>query len=409
MTITIDDIQAAAKLLHGNVEETPCIHSRVLSKMTDSELFLKFENLQFTGSFKDRGSLVKLLSLSETERQNGIIAMSAGNHAQAVAYHAQRLKIPATIVMPSNTPTVKVEHTRHFGAEVILQGDGLDEAGEYAIELSRQQGRCIIHPYDDLKIIAGQGTIGLEMLDAFPDLDVLVVPVGGGGLISGISVAAKSLKPDMEIIGVETSRYPSMKGALMGEAPSFGSFSIAEGIAVKKPGKLTLPIVREFVDDILLVDESEIEEAVLLLLEVEKTVVEGAGAVGLAALLKNKTRFSGRKVGLVISGGNIDMPILSSIIQRGLVRSGRMVKIDVGLRDVPGSLAELTARIGELGANIVQISHQRTFTHLPIQIADVELVLQTRGMDHLQHIVSELQKSGFMIREIQDGDSCGCG
>jgi threonine dehydratase len=405
VTITMDDIQAAAQQLHGNVEETLCIHSRILSKITDSELFLKFENLQFTGSFKDRGSLVKLLSLSEEERQNGIIAMSAGNHAQAVAYHAQRLKIPATIVMPCNTPAVKVENTRHFGAEVILHGDGLGEAGDYAIELSQQQGRCIIHPYDDLKIIAGQGTIGLEMLNAFPELDILIVPVGGGGLISGISVAAKSIKPGIEIIGVETSRYPSMQGALLGEVPSFGSFSIAEGIAIKRPGKLTLPIVRQLVDDILLVDDSEIEEAVLLLLEVEKTVVEGAGAVGLAALLKNKTRFLGRKVGLVLSGGNIDMSVLSSIIQRGLVRSGRMVKIDVGLRDVPGSLGKLTASIGDLGANIVQISHKRTFTHLPIQIADVELVLQTRGMDHLQQIVSQLQKSGFMIRMTQEGDS----
>ncbi|MCB2182071.1 MAG: threonine ammonia-lyase [Desulfobulbaceae bacterium] len=405
MTVSLDDIQKAAKLLQGSIEKTPCVNSRVLSQITGAELFLKFENLQFTGSFKDRGALVKLLSLSESERKHGIIAMSAGNHAQAVAYHAQRLRIPATVVMPLFTPNIKVEHTRNFGAEVILHGNDLAEAADYALEISRQQNLSLIHPYDDPKIIAGQGTIALEMLADFADLDALVVPIGGGGLISGVSVAAKSLNPHMKIIGVETNRYPSMKKALAGQRPDCGTFSIAEGIAVKDPGKLTLPIVRKWVDDIVLVDEPEIEEAVLLFLEVEKTVAEGAGAVGLAALLQNKKRFSGQKVGLILSGGNIDMPILSSIIQRGLVRSRRMVKIDVDLRDVPGALARLTGKIGIMGANIIQISHQRTLTHLPIQVAEVELLLQTKGSEHVQQILAQLQQDGFKVKLSEASDA----
>ncbi len=406
MSVTLADIRAAAEAIGEVVEETPCVHSSTLSNLTGAEVVLKFENLQFTGSFKDRGALNKLLSLSPAERQQGVIAMSAGNHAQAVAYHAQRLGIPTVIVMPRHTPTLKVEHTRAFGAEVILEGEGLDQSAGHALTLAEKRGLSLIHPYDDPQVIAGQGTITLEMLAAYDDLDALVIPVGGGGLISGNAIAAKELQPSLEIIGVETSRYPSMRSALAGEEPSFGSFSIAEGIAVKEPGRLTQAIVAECVDEILLVDEAEIEEAVLLFLKVEKTVVEGAGAVGLAALLKERERFRGRKVGLIISGGNIDMPLLSYIIQRGLVREGRLARIQVRLRDIPGTLARVTAIIAQVGANIVEVNHQRTFTQLPVQLAAVELMIQTRGEDQVQEVLAALTAEGYQATLLSPDGEC---
>ncbi len=365
--------------------------------MCGAEVGLKLENLQFTGSFKDRGALVKLLSLTPSERARGVIAMSAGNHGQAVAYHAQRLGVSAVIVMPRFTPSVKTEQTRGFGAEVILQGDTVAEAGVLAREIAAERNLVFVHPYDDPQVIAGQGTIALEMLNAAPDLEVLVVPIGGGGLIGGIAVAAKALRPAIEIVGVEAARFPSMRCALRDEEARCGSFSIADGIAVKSPGRLTLPIVRKHVDDILLVDEADMEQAVLLLLEVEKTVVEGAGAAGLAALHRYRERFSGRRVGLVISGGNIDLPILSSIIQRGLVRSARLARLVLQIRDVPGELAKAAKCIGDTGANVVQVSHQRIFTELPVQATELVFVLQTRGRDHLEAVVDALDKAGYRV------------
>lgn len=395
MTVTLEEIRQAAELIRGDIEETPCIRSRTLSEIVGAEVVIKFENLQFTGSFKDRGALVKLLSLTGEERRQGVIAMSAGNHAQAVAYHARRLGIPAVIVMPRFTPTVKVEHTRAYGAEVILHGEVLDEAGVFARSIAEEKGYCLIPPYDDPQIISGQGTVALEMLAAHPDLEALVVPVGGGGLISGNAIAAKGLKPGIEVIGVESARYPSMLNALEGRKPEFGTFTIAEGIAVKEPGRLTLPIIRELVDRIVLVEEEELEQAVLLLLEVEKTVAEGAGAAGLAALLQGGELFKDRKVGLIISGGNIDPTLLAAIIQRGLVRSGRMARIQVDMRDVPGSLAGVTKCLAEAGANIVQVEHHRTFTELPVQLAVVEFVIQTRGLDHAREVAARLRDHGY--------------
>jgi len=400
MTLGVEDIREAEKAIRGSIEETPCAHSRVLSQITGADVILKFENLQFTGSFKERGALVKLLSLTPDKQCGGVIAMSAGNHAQAVAYHARRLGIPSVIVMPRFTPNLKVEQTRQLGGEVILHGDGIDEAGACARKLAQERNLCLIHPYDDEKIIAGQGTIALEMLAAFPDLEILLVPIGGGGLISGVAIAAKAVNPAVRVIGVEASRFPSMFRALKELPGEFGRFTIAEGIAVKEPGRLALPIVRDRVDEILLVEEGDIEEAVLLLLEVEKTVVEGAGAVGLAALLKYRERFKGKKAGLILSGGNIDLLVLSSIIQRGLVRSGRLVRLRVELRDLPGALAEVTARIAEADGNIVEVSHQRAFTNLPLQSAEVEFILQTRGLEHVDRIMNALLSAGYEVRAV---------
>lgn len=397
MDIAFNDIRDAAEAIRNKVVRTPTIHSRTLSEVTGAEVVLKLDNLQFTASFKERGALVRLFSLNDEERRRGVIAMSAGNHAQAVAYHAQRLRIPATIVMPRLTPSIKVEHTRAFGAEVILHGERFDETADFARKIMSERGLHLIHPYDDPKIIAGQGTMALEILETYPDLEVLVVPVGGGGLISGIAIGAKGISSTIEVVGVEAARFPSMLSALKGIPAECGISTIAEGIAVKKPGRLTLPIVRELVDELLLVDEDDIEQAVLLLLEVEKTVVEGAGAVGLAALLRHRDRFAGRKVGLVISGGNIDLPILSSIIQRGLVRRGQLIRLCVDVRDVPGALADVTSRIGQEEANIVQVNHQRTFTQLPLQLAEVEFVLQTRGPDHVKQVVAALSNAGYRI------------
>jgi threonine dehydratase len=400
MAVTLDDIQQAAREIQGDIENTPLVHSRTLSQLSGADVYLKFENLQFTASFKERGALNKLLSLSGQEHSKGVITMSAGNHAQAVAYHAQRLGIPTVIVMPKYTPNVKVKHTRAFGAEVMLYGDSFDEAASFAFKIAEQRKLLLVHPYDDEKVIAGQGSIALEMLEAQPQLDVLIIPIGGGGLIAGNAIAAKAINPKIKIIGVETERYPSMLSAVQNKTVEFGVNTIAEGIAVKQPGKLTLPIVQQLVDDILLVDEDKIEEAVLLLLEVEKTLAEGAAAVGLAALLKYKKEFANHKVGIIISGGNIDMPVLQSIIQRGLVRSSRMTRIRIDLRDVPGTLAGATQCIEDSGANIVHVHHHRNFTELPLQIVEVEFILQTRGKEHIQEILDVLQKNQFKVRSL---------
>ena len=398
MPLSLQDVRDAAAAISGAVLNTACLLSRTLSEISGAQVHLKFENHQFTASFKERGALNKLLSLDASQRQAGVIAVSAGNHAQGVAHHAKRLGIPAVIVMPRFTPNVKVEQTRAFGAEVILHGENFDEAKAHALQVMAQRRLTLAHPYDDDKIMAGQGTIALEMLDAQPDLDVLIVPVGGGGMIAGMASAAKAIRPGIEIIGVETVRFPSMYAALKGSKPEFGSNTIADGIAVKEPGRLTLEIIRKQVDDIVLVDEGEIEEAMLLLLEIEKTVVEGAGAAGLAGLLRNRARFAGKKVGVVLSGGNIDPLTLADIIERGMVRAGRLTRLQVQLRDLPGSLAKVTAALAEANANIEEVHHERAFTHLPVQSAVVDFVLQTRGHEHVKQIIAVLEAAGFNTR-----------
>ncbi|MGZ8230312.1 MAG: threonine ammonia-lyase [Burkholderiales bacterium] len=396
--ISLKDVQAAAAVVAGHVVDTPCLLSRTLSELTGAQVWIKFENLQFTASFKERGALVKLASLTEAQRRKGVIAASAGNHAQGVAYHAKRLGIPAVIVMPRFTPSVKVERTRAFEAEVLLAGEGFDEARNHAAELAQSLGLEFIHAYDDARVVAGQGTIALEMLAAEPRLDMLVVPVGGGGLIAGIAIAAKALKPSIEVIGVQAARFPGVYCALKGGSPEFGPSTIADGIAVREPGRVLLEVARDLVNDVLLVDEGPIEQAIVMLLEIEKTVAEGAGAVPLAALLVHPDRFANRKVGLVLSGGNIDPLTLAFIMERGLARSGRLARLTVALRDLPGSLAQVTSALARLGANIEEVHHQRTFTQLPLQTAEVEFVVQTRNHDHVREIVRELQSAGYRPR-----------
>jgi threonine dehydratase len=398
VTVTLKDIEAAARVIEGQVVRTPFLESRTLSEVTGATVFLKFENHQFTASFKERGALNKLTSLGAGERAKGVIACSAGNHAQGVAYHAARLGIPAVIVMPRYTPFVKVEHTQRFGAEVILEGDNFDAAKEYAVAAAVERGLTMVHPYNDEKIIAGQGTCGLEMLTVHPQLDALVVAIGGGGLISGISIAAKALKPAIEVYGVEMVRFPGMYHAMKGTEPTFAASTIAEGIAVKEPGTLTRPIIEENVREIFLVDEGDIEESIVMLLEIEKTMVEGAGAAPLAALLRNRERFAGKRVGLVLGGGNIDPLMLAGIIERGMVRSGRLARVIVEVRDLPGSLARVTACLADQNANIDQVHHQRTFTSLAVQNAELDLVLKTRNREHVGQIVAALQACGFKAR-----------
>ncbi|HYN59239.1 MAG TPA: threonine ammonia-lyase [Rubrivivax sp.] len=399
-TLHIDDIRAAAERLRDQVVDTPCLHSRTLSAMCGCEVFLKFENHQFTASFKERGALNKMAQLSEAERTRGVLAVSAGNHAQGVAYHAQRMGVPATIVMPRFAPTVKVENTRRFGAEVVSAGDTFDDARLHGLQLAQQRGLTLVHPYDDIDVMAGQGTIALEMLAAQPDIDTLVVAVGGGGLISGMATAARALRPDIQVFGVQTERFPPVWSALHGEARECGQATIADGIAVKSPGALTLPLIRELVHDMLLVGEDDIEQAILLLLEIEKTVVEGAGAVGLAALLKQRERFAGRKVGLVLCGGNIEPLVLAEIIQRGMVKSGRLVRLSFDVRDVPGSLADVAAQLGRLGANIDEVQHQRAFTTLSVERAQIEVVVQTRGAAHVEEILASMREQGYRVERI---------
>ena len=398
MAVTAQSVRAAAALLAGEVIDTPCLHSRTLSDITGAEVYLKFENLQFTASFKERGALVKLLSLSPKERASGVLAVSAGNHAQGVAYHARRLGVRAVIVMPRHTPHVKVEHTRAIGADVMLAGDSFDEAKAHGLALAAERGYTLVHPYDDEQVISGQGTVALEMLAHEPKLEVLIVPVGGGGLIAGMAVAAKSAKPSIELVGVETENFPSMYCALRGETAAFAANTIAEGIAVKEPGALALPIVRELVGGMLLVSEGEIEHAIVLLLEIEKTVAEGAGAAGLAALLAHPGQFRRKRVGIVLSGGNIDPLTLSVIIERGMVRAGRLTRLTVELRDLPGALATVTACLAEANANIEEVHHQRAFTNLPLQTAEVEFVLQTRSRAHVDEIIRLLRAAGFAAR-----------
>ena len=393
--LTLQTIQDAAARLRGQVLETPCVESKTLSQIVGAQVFLKFENLQFTASFKERGACNRLAQLSPEERARGVVAMSAGNHAQGVAYHAQRLGVRAVIVMPRFTPGVKVERTRGFGAEVVLHGDTLEEARQHAYQLAETQGLTFVHPYDDEAIAAGQGTLALEMLREQPDLDTLVIAIGGGGLIAGVATAAKALKPGIQVVGVQAARFPSMVNAVRGTQHPGGTSTIAEGIAVGTPGKITQEVVERLVDDLLLVDEGDIEQAVLMLLEIEKTLVEGAGAAGLAALVRHPERFRGQRVGLVQSGGNIDPQQQAAIIERGMVRSGRLARIKVGARDVPGVLARITATVADAGANIEEVHHQRAFTMLAAQNVEIELVLQTRGRAHVDEVLGRLRAAGM--------------
>ena len=399
--IQLSDIEAAAARLQGQLLRTPCVASRTLSDITGAQVFLKFENLQFTASFKERGACNKLVQLTPAQRQRGVIAMSAGNHAQGVAYHAQRLGLRAVIVMPRFTPSVKVERTRGFGAEIVLHGDTLEEARQHALALAGAQQLVFVHPYDDADIVAGQGTVALEMLQEVPDLDTLLVSVGGGGLIAGMAIAAKALRPGIEIIGVQTTRFPAMVNAVKGTHYPPGLSTIAEGIAVGTPGQIPLAIIKTLVNDLLLVDEGDIEQSIVMLLEVEKTLVEGAGAAGLAALLKHPQQLQGKRVGLVLSGGNIDPLLLAAIIERGMVRAGRLARIRVSARDVPGTLALITATVAEAGANIDEVHHQRAFTTLAAQNVEVELVIQTRGPQHIAQVLGQLLGAGLEAQVIQ--------
>jgi threonine dehydratase len=398
LPVTPADVRAAAATIRGAVIATECNQSRTLGDLCGCDIWLKFENLQFTSTFKERGALNRLTALSADERRRGVIAMSAGNHAQGVAYHAKRLGIPATIVMPAGTPMVKVENTRRHGAEVIVTGNTLEEAGAFALDHGKARGMILVHPYDDPKVIAGQGTIALEMLEAVPDLDTLVVPIGGGGLISGIAVMAKSLKPSLRIIGVQARLYPSMYNAVKAEQLPMRGDTLAEGIAVKAPGRITTPMVRDLVDDIVLVREDQIERAVATLISIEKTVVEGAGAAGLAAILAFPERFSGRNVGLVRTGGNIDTRLIASVLTRELAREGRLTQLSIDIVDRPGQLAAVAALLADAGANIIEVSHQRTFSDLPAKATLLQLVIETRDRAHLDDVMARLNASGLVAR-----------
>jgi threonine dehydratase len=393
------DIEAAAASIAGAVEATPARHSRIFSSIAGAEIFFKFENLQFTASFKERGALNKLLSLDENACKRGVAAMSAGNHAQGVAYHAGRLKIPATIVMPEGTPFTKVKHTRDFGARVLIEGGSLSQAFARAQALATADNLVFIHPYDDPLVIAGQGTVALEFLRQVPELDVLVVPVGGGGLISGMAIAAKVINPRIQIFGVEAKRYPSMYNAVKGAELPCGGQTIADGIAVKDTGAIARQIVGALVEDILLAGEAEIEAAVVKLLEIEKTLAEGAGVAALAAVLAHPKLFAGRNTGIVISGGNVDMRLLSNVILRELAREGRIMSLIVSIEDRPGVLARVASLIGDAGGNIMEVSHNRLMTGASAKSADLGLVIEARDDAHADEIKARIEQAGYAVRE----------
>ena len=403
--VTLADVEAAQARLQGQIVTTPCLLSRTLSDMTGAELWLKFENLQYTASFKERGAYNRLVQLTAEERQAGVVAMSAGNHAQGVAYHARRLGIPATIVMPRQTPFVKVENTRRLGARVVLAGEDVEEAAVEALALVAREGLVFIHPFDDPAVVAGQGTVALEMLAAAPQQDTLLVTNSGGGQIGGIAISAKALRPDIRVIGVEAALYPSAQRRLQGLAMVGGGPTLAEGIAVKEPGRLTLPIIERLVERVLLVEEAGIEAAIVQLLEVEKTVAEGAAAVTLAAVTGHPELFRGHRTGLVISGGNIDSRLLSAVILRGLVRTERLVRLRLAVPDSPGSLASIARIIAEHGGNVVDVAHQRAFSKLSVKLADVDLTIETRTDAHAEEIAHALDAGGFAVTRLCLGTS----
>ncbi len=401
LPIAIADVEAAARAIDGAIVKTPFLHSQTLSALTGADVWLKFENLQFTAAYKERGALNKLLSLAPEERTRGVIAASAGNHAQGLAYHAKRLGIPATIVMPRFTPIVKVQQTEGHGANVVLHGEKFEEASAHAHELAAKRGFVYVPPFDDALVMAGQGTVGLEMLDAVPDLDTLVVPIGGGGLISGIATVAKARNPAIDVIGVQAELYPSMYALLKGETLACDGDTLAEGIAVKTPGVLTSQVVRALVDDIVLVGERDLERAVSMLLTIEKTVVEGAGAAGLAALLAHPRRFRGTKVGLVLCGGNIDTRLLANVLLRDLARSGRLARLRIRLKDRPGQLFEVARIFDQQQVNILEVYHQRVFTSLPAKGLIAEIECETRDAEHLQRLLEALRAAAYEVRMVE--------
>jgi len=394
---TIDDIRAATKRIEGNVVRTPMLVSRTLSEIIGAEVWLKFENLQFTAAYKERGALNKLLQLTPEERARGVIAASAGNHAQAVAYHAKRLGIPAVIVMPESTPTVKVTQTAGHGAQVVLYGKIVDDAFARARELALENGYVFVHAFDDPQIIAGAGTVGLEMLEDAPDLDTIIVPIGGGGLMSGVSIAARAVKPDIELIGVEAELYPSMKCAIQHCQMPLGGDTLAEGIAVKQPGELTSRILAEYANDVVLASERDLERAVAMLVGIEKTVVEGAGAAGLAAMLAEPGRYKGKKVATLLCGGNIDTHLLANVLVRDMVRQGRIARLHVAAHDQPGALAAITAKVYEAGVNVLEINHSRIFTSLPAKDTMIEVECEARDPQSIDDVVARLEAAGFRV------------
>ncbi|MCA0316531.1 MAG: threonine ammonia-lyase [Proteobacteria bacterium] len=405
MNVTMAAIEAARKTIAGQVMRTPMLPAPPLSAITGAEVYVKYENLQVTNSFKERGALVKLVSLSDSEKARGVIAMSAGNHAQAVALHASRLGVPATIVMPETTPFVKVAATRSHGARVVLDGETLSDAQARAEAIQSAEGLTWVHPYDDPHVMAGQGTIACEMLEDVPDLDMIVIPIGGGGLIGGNAVAAKTLRPGIEIVGVEAALYPSMWNAIHGGSRPVGGPTLAEGIAVKIVGKSTLPVVREHVRDIVLVGESELERAVNLYLTRQKTIAEGAGAAGLAALIAEPERFRGRKVGLILCGGNIDPRILASIMMRELERDDRIVSFRLTIPDRPGVLGLVATLLGRMGANILEVEHRRMFLDTPAKGTKLDITIETRDREHLREIFAALEAEGLPATRIEAGDA----
>ena len=401
MTITLADVEAARRTISGHVMRTPMLPAPKLSALTGATVYVKYENLQVTNSFKERGAFNKLASLAPAERARGVIAMSAGNHAQAVAYHAARLGIPATIVMPVTTPFVKVEATETHGAQVVLHGETVAEAQVRAEAIARERGLTFVHPYDDPLVIAGQGTIALEMLEEATDLDTLVIPIGGGGLIAGNAIAARGVKPSIHVIGAEAALYPSMWNAIKHESRPIGGTTLAEGIAVKNVGALTLPIVRDLVSEIILVDEVHLERAVNAYLTLQKTMAEGAGAAGLAAMLVTPEKFAGRKVGLILCGGNIDPRILASVMVRELQRESRIVSFRLTIPDRPGVLGQIATRLGELGANILEVDHRRLFLDVPAKGAKLDVTVETRDRAHAEAILRALAADGYQPVHIE--------
>ena len=402
MTLSFEDILAARDRLQGHIERTPCRPSKTLSEITGAEVWVKFENLQFTAAYKERGALNALLQLGDNARKRGVIAASAGNHSQALAYHAARLGIPVTIVMPRGTPFVKIQQTRAHGAEVVIDGEGYDEASAKALEVCEARDLTFVHPFNDINVMAGQGTVALEMLEEVPELEVLPVPIGGGGLIAGVSTAAKHLKKDISIVGVEPAMYPSFTAKMRGvnTASAVGASTIAEGIAVKEVGDETYAIARPLIDEVLLIEEPFFERAIALYCNVEKTVAEGAGAASLAALLAHPRKFRGKKCGLIITGGNIDTRLLASVLTRELVRDQRLVSLRIIGDDRPGLLATVSAVIGQMGANIIEVAHNRLALDVPAKGAEFDIMIETRDAQHAQEVMDALRERGYPPRAV---------
>ncbi|HOO81658.1 MAG TPA: threonine ammonia-lyase [Alphaproteobacteria bacterium] len=402
MTVTFDDVQTAYKAIKDSTMRTPCVKAARLSLHLGIDLYLKLENLQHTNAFKARGALNKLLTLDEAQKKAGVIACSAGNHAQGVAYHAQRLGIPATIVMPSGTPFNKIKRTEDFGAKVVLHGNNFDESVQFTLDMAKKEGLTFIHPFDDPLIVAGQGTLGLEMLEQQPDLDVIVVPVGGGGLIAGVATAVKGVKPEIEVVGAQAEMFDAVKANLEKRPGPVGGATLAEGIAVKAPSEENMKIIEKLVDRIDSASEAEIEDAVFDLLSSEKLVAEGAPGAGLAVIKKNKKLYKGKKVGLVVCGGNIDSRLLSTLILRGLVRDGRICRLTFEIDDTPGQLSDISRIIGESGANVIEVIHQRMMQSVSLKKAELEVVIEARDRHHVKEIVKTLRDAGFKVKTDSD-------